>query len=825
MASIYPDNYKLLNDYQTKFLNVVVTFEGSPITFSLVKTYKAIRYGDPIHYGDENLIYGGLMEIENNYPYLSSNSNLTLNQKIEPEQGRGSSQTISLEFNDVDGFVTKFVSPGQYFNELMGSKMVKVYVGYQNSSFKEDYYCVFRGYVTSIQVVATRVMMQLSDGNFKRKQQCFFMGKTNLSSSIDSTQTTIPVLKTDNFIDHVLGPGGTYDSSLKTYLKIDDEYLQYGPGAIGSNSFTVTRAMRGTIGQPHDVGADVSNEIVLEGNIIDLSLKIMLSGWGSPWISDIPIKAFNVSSDPILGNVNSLIVLRDGVNAVDDFGLAVGDFITISSSGLNDGAFSVAGFANINNYPNQGIYVFENTNLQATTSGVMSIRSKYDTLPAQCGVRLKPIDVDVAQWQNAKKLYAFQSDNIFSNLIKGPTSAKEYVEKEYLLPVGAYSITRFGRLSVSFTKPPLAKTDLVVLDHNNILDPKSISVQRALNTRRFFNEIQYYYDSDNDGTERNVLKRLDTVSITNTEVSSVLPIHSKGLRTELGAESLIKRRGDYLLRRYKDAAVEISLKINWTAASMLQVSDTVAIYDDGNLQIANLATGERDLGAALYEVIDWSLDMKSGSGSVKVLSSLGYELTDRFASIAPSSKILADSTTSLITIEESFGGLFKSQEWKKWEPIVGDKIKIHSPDFSFSEEVLLVGFDSVHKNKLIISPPLSVAPTSGWIVDCATYPISSKTDNQKSKLLFVFLDPTLSVVSGLSNKVFDVSPSDADKIGVGLPLKIRSSDWTQVSSESIVESIVGQTITLKTSLEFIPTAGMKIELVGFKDNNGPYRLL
>ncbi|WP_204568305.1 hypothetical protein, partial [Collinsella tanakaei] len=68
---------------------------------------------------------------------------------------------------------------------------------------------------------------------------------------------------------------------------------------------------------------------------------------------------------------------------------------------------------------------------------------------------------------------------------------KEFIEKELLLPIGAYSMTRLGRLSVKITLPPIAGQKINTLNNTNVLDPQGIIVTRALNTRRFFNTITY----------------------------------------------------------------------------------------------------------------------------------------------------------------------------------------------------------------------------------------------------------------------------------------------------------------------------------------------
>lgn len=913
----YPEKYIQNNDRLTKFLNVVVEIEDCPFSFSLVQTFTKIRYGDPdLFYGLGGFVYGGLRPLGNVKPYLSMESNLKLSQKLEPEQGRASASTLSLTFVDVEGFMTRLFSPNQIMNEVLGGKQVKIWLGYAGSSFREDYYVVFRGYITGTKFMPTKVVVELTDAQTKNKQQSCFLGKgtvrsivntfppsavndttdvitinnhgyvngfivqfsstgtlpaplapgtdyyiinattntfklsatlnggaINLLSQGTGTHTValtdigpfasrVPLDTTLGFSITILGPNGTYDTAFGTYVQVENESMQYQvPSQIGADYIDVIRGARGTTAASHAVTTDATNTVQLEGNIMDNALKLMLSGWGGPWISDVPIGGFGETFDPGLGILPKAIIMPEGGNAVEDLGLAVGDYIYVTGSTLNDGTYTVAGFGSANDFPNNVILTNEFVVPENPTTGTMALRSQYDTLPINCGSKLRMTDVDTANWQRTKRLFAFQPDCTFRNFIQDPISAKEFIEKEYLLPAGCYGVTRFGRISVSATKPPLAGTNLVILSKLNVINPQSIMVTRSTTMRTFWNEIQYYYDTDDSGNQTSVQVLLDSQSLSLTTISSVLPINANGLRTDLGAPGFINRRGSYLLKRYANGAVTIQLQTNWQAGSLIQVSDTVALYDQGGLQIANLATGKLDVGAQLYEVINWDLDIKSGTSNLTLLTQLGYQITDRFAGIGPSSKVGPNATVNRVLAKESYGGIFPNQEWKKYEPVLGDLLAIHSPDFSFYEERTLVGFDAVNPNVLIFEA-FSQAPQENWIIELAQYPNTTDPDDQaKSKLIFTFIDPTVPVVSGTSDTVFDVSPSDAAKFTAGFSVvQIHNDDYTRESSESLVLTVVGTTITLETAIEFTPQAGDVAELIGFLDfsdsgSGGPYRIL
>jgi hypothetical protein len=910
----YPPKYQQLNTAQVKQLNVVLEIEGLPFYISLLPAYKKIRYGDPISYGDPGLVYGSLVKRDDVYPYLSVNSSLSISQKVEPEQGRGSASVMSFEFIDYQGFMTKVVSSGQYLDEFLGGKMIKVWVGYQNSSFKEDYFVVFRGYATGVSSTPTKIMVQCTDAFYKLKQQDFLLPKTlvrahsenftqsnvdvlsyinppggnllqndmvvnfynplGLPSGLTSadfyvvqadstkfrvsttqgglyvtissswagttactmkntgpTSTYIPVIKTDGLTNKVLGPDGTIDSSLKTYVRIDDEFMEYQKDAFGADFITVSRGAQGTIPVGHDVGVDTLNQVILEDNILLLSLRMMLSGWNGPWINNIQLYAINDTGDPITGIEANVFVLPDGLDAVESYGLAVGDYLYLTGSlAGNDGTYTVRNIGNARGYPNNLIFVSKvgggNTNLENPFPGTMAIRSQYDTWPTNCGMQLRTTDVDVTDYQYNYDVFASQVDNTFRLLIKEPVNAKETIEKEFLLPAGAYGVTRFGRISCVFTAPPIAGDNLQILNLDTIIDPQNITITRAINNRRYWSEIQHFFDynllTDN---ALSLVARLDTDSLNRFTVSQVLPIQARGLRTDLGAQSFVNRRAQYLLNRYNNVAQEIKIKTNWKTASLLQAGDSIGLYDKGTLHLSNFNTGQRDLGFQLYEIIDWALDIKTGTATLTLLSTANYQVSDRFATIAPSSLVDAGSTPTQIRIKDSFGAKYPDNESQKWVQIVGDLISVHSEDYTTYEEVQLLSVDPIDKFVLNVAG-LSFTPSAGMIVDCASYPTTTDPNDQfRTKLLYDSLSPTVAVVTGTSQTVFDVSAPDAAKFNIGLTVVVRNDNWSVASPECAVLSVVGTTVTLATPLGFIPDNTYFVDGIGFKDGLGFYRAL
>ncbi len=102
---------------------------------------------------------------------------------------------------------------------------------------------------------------------------------------------------------------------------------------------------------------------------------------------------------------------------------------------------------------------------------------------------------------------------------------------------------------------------------------------------------------------------------------------------------------------------------------------------------------------------------------------------------------------------------------------------------------------------------------------------TNKNEQAKTKLLYSSIDPTIAIDSGTSTTVFQVEAGRGAEITAGLPVFVRNADFSLISSEATVDTVVGDEVTLKTAIEFIPASGQYLELIGFIDGLGPYRIL
>lgn len=1046
MATL-PKNFLLLNQEQTKQLSMVVEIEGVDLLTNR-PIYTTLRYGDPeIFYGDIGLAFGGLRRVSGVRDIIDiDKASMVIAQRLEPEQGKGAIQQISLSFIDKDLYMSQILARGPIINEILG-RPTRMWLGYQGSSYPDDYFVVFRGYITAVDSYPGYVNIQFSDANAKRREQAFYTPQVALAADIGPTDTNIPVVNTNDFYKHIVGPNGKYDvngpwntdgtynpvalrqTGVRTFLLVDNEMIEYGPlgffgqptttleqvkfvntnpsqtqvtaayvaGASPGSEFVTTtgtqifvhiasgtttanqvialvnaspgvlalnivssraggiflaiqnvnfffsdpqthdvviswidgaptpthpivtvsgvnvtvqiqsgvttslqivsaidqavavaalgvraslvdpllasspqtapagpisvggapqtapagpsivafgfggclRGARGTTADSHQVDATVQPAILLTENAMILALKLMLSGWNGPCVSSVTLFSVVSTADPILNNQPGAIILPTSIDAVRDYGLSPGDYVTLSGSVVpgNNITSPVVRFGRLNGQDNRIIYLANKSLIPeypTMATLVLAIkaafRSQYDTYPVNAGNALVMADVDVAGHLEVRNDWLADAGDNYQFLITATIdNLKNFIEEQIYLPVSAYSLTRRGTLSVNITKPPLVQGHILLLNQDNVKDPHTIKISRATNNRKFFNEIDYLFDYDDQGNPKTSLVFLNEDSLSVVGISSILPISAQGVRTSLGSVPLLEDRAKSLLARYKYGAAIIDLVSNWEIGVQIEAGDVVALVDDGHLQISNFDTGERNLGSQLFEVVNRSLDTKSGDCKLQLISGIGLSLTDRYGVISPSSLVMS-GTNSYLIIEDSFGAQFPGNEMEKWINFANQRIILHDEAWTVSYETKITGFDPVNNYKMTISG-FSVLPGSfaGLVMDIPSYPMTTKKlDDSLYKAIFAYFSPIVPIVSVASRDQFDVSMSDVGFFFVGCFIRVEKPDysvWTGNTTEFIVASITGTTINLTKPLPFLPDNTYIISGIGFTDKTGAYRFI
>lgn len=899
----YPEKYLLFNSQTTKNLAIVMEIEGVSSLYGISDTFTQVRYGDPdLVYGLPGLVYGGLRKVGDVKSYMVLDGSMTIGQKIEPESGRGNIGTLTITLIDNNGEISQLIAPGIVVDEILFKRQVRIWLGFTQTSYPEDYLVVYQGYFTSIDTPPSVVKFQISDTMSKVRQPIANTNTTTITAAIGTTQTLIPVADPEGFYAPIMGPDGTYDPLVQTFIRVDDEIMLYDQNGIqttsgflfsvspanatvgavyttNSQNFTVletiagdtelftsasgaptisgtltlvsgtgdatisftdnivltnyivvTRGMLGSVATTHDIEAQVTNSIQVGStfgiNVIEFILKLLLSGWDGPCETGIVLSTIGYVDGVYISNAFTL----SSQNAILDLGFSVGDYFTITGATNPDNNISgrITGFSNTLTLTNGAILTDQTFVSENPTSATGSFRSQFDTLPIELGLQIRMRDVDMQTFFFVKNTYfnAAGTSNV-RLYVDTAIQGLDLIATQLCLPFGLYNISRFGKISISITKPPLPGVGkLVSLDWTNILNADKITVTRSTNNRSWYNLISYEYDYDPvGGTYGTIDYFLDSNSLNQFggQVSQ-LPIQTNALHSDLGGPAISQTRGNALLTRYKTCTLIISVTVNWTVGSLIEVSDIVLINDNGQLQIMNYETGIRNLGSQLFEVIDRQYNIMDGTVALKVMSGLGFNVDSRFALFSPSSVLAGGSTSTQIILTPSFGQTDIMDELAKWTPLINLPVQVHSYDWSVVGQSTLVAVGNPNPMGLTLFPALGFTPGAGYIIDIAPYPNDTdKTEDSLLKTLYAHISPSVPITSGVSVTEFNVSSGDAVKLTVGNLILVRSSNYGTVSPEVTVSSISGTLVTTAKTLGFVPDSTYFVEGIGFRDGTGFYR--
>lgn len=799
---------------------LVLEIEGITTLFGAVQILRQIRIGDDgLLIGDDWRI-GGLVAVDDQEDIISleSGSGTEINQQLDPFKGSVSSvSSVQLQLSDRRLLVSQIISPGVVLQDILGVK-AHLWLGFKNTAWKEDYIKVFSGIIDEVESGSADVKINLAHPEQLKRQKIFQPVAVLLDGAHTDSDTTIALLSTENVLTRVLGPDGAYDDAIDFYVKIDDEIILY-TGITGNTITGCSRGALGTSAAAHGNLAEGKTLVQIEDTVINIALKIMLSGRNGFYKEDVPVGRY-LHPEPTTTVANS--VFFDQINIETEYGATVGDYITITdaTNGANncslkpileigiteDGSYVVVG---------GGVAFIE----EPDSPAVAAFRSQYDTLGE--GLNLTPDQVDVAEhvfWDN------FQlGSSSYRFVIQDAIEGKQFLDEQVYKPVGAYSIPRKGRASMGYHTGPIARDILKVIDRTNVKDPDKIRLKRTIN-RDFANTVVFQFDKNElDGQYKSGSINVSQTSKNRIPVGNkTISINSEGMRRNLDGAGTALRVASRYLGRYQLAAESFErIGVLFKTGFAIEPGDLVLLDSEG-LNITNTEDGTRDKRTKLFEVRNRKINLKTGDVTL-ALTDTDFGQTERYGVVSPSSVIVSGTTTELL-IEDSYGAFFPENESRKWEDYIGLPIIVHSEDWSYSEEVTLEGIDPGNKYKLLVSA-LSGAPSAGYIIDIADYPTDTDPNvNDRYKAVHAFWGPAVEIVSGADDFNFDVDSGDVSKFKVGGLVRVHSLDYSSDSGEVEISDISGDTITVASSLGFTPQAGDTADSMGFADGSETYRI-
>ena len=146
---------------------------------------------------------------------------------------------------------------------------------------------------------------------------------------------------------------------------------------------------------------DVDGVYFLKGKPIDIALKVLLSDGGTYFKENQDILDINI----LEGVTTDGAILFDDYDIQETLGLVVGDFITVTGSesapvdytANNVTLAPITGFGRTSNGSSYVKIASGTLVINTGTAAVAKFKSKYNVLPADAGVGLTPITVDVAR--------------------------------------------------------------------------------------------------------------------------------------------------------------------------------------------------------------------------------------------------------------------------------------------------------------------------------------------------------------------------------------------------------------------------------------------
>lgn len=709
--------------------NIVFKIEGVNTLFGAVQIVEQLKYGSGLTYGTPGLIYGGSIPISNQKSYISFSAGTSsqIKQTLKQDKGQGDSvSSLRIVLIDKNKEISNLISPGNVVTDVLGRRC-KVYFGFANTNWPEDYIVIFRGIIEEVDSGSGKVSFDLSHPDQKKRQELFIPYEDELQSNITSGSTLIDVNDSNSLLLPIVGPDGiTVDPDFKTYIRIDDELMEVSSKT--TTQLTVTRGELNTAAVSHSSGAVISSVYRLgPSSQIDLALKLMLSGINDYAFEDIEITNFVRIS--VSETVNNSIFFKN-VDVTREYNIQVGDYIETTgatNSGNNVSQAKINGVVIVDNgsyITIDGVSFVEEIN----TDALLKIRSQYDVWPEGLGMR--PDEVDINEHLDIKNSFLpdFEMDFRLDEEING----KDFLAEQLYNPASMFSLPRKAQSSCGIHTPPLPTENIKIIDINNVVNPGDLSIRRSMNRNRT-TTVVYKFDQnilDPDRFDRG------TIGINNTAIDQVggvqktLQIESKGMREALSATQLANTASDRRLKKYAFGAEYIkNIQLHFRDGFNLEVGDKVLV-DIASLQITDVETGTRSGESRIFEVDNRSIDLRTGNVRVDVVDT-NFDKDARFGLISPSSLIREGIDEKTFVIKESFASRFGINEFLKWQDFPNATVTVRSSDFS---DIGTANIASIVGNTITLDADLGFIPGVDYIMEYSKY-----NDQETNNVLSIYV--------------------------------------------------------------------------------------
>jgi hypothetical protein len=717
---------------------IVLEIDGITTVFGALKIFRFARIGDPgLFIGDyegwPQWFIGGLVEHPDQEDLISFKGQTpTITQTLYPDKGVATSvSSLTIELLDSKNIFSEIVSPGVRIEDIIGTKC-KVRVGFQDTSFPEDYVEIFNGMVGDFESGAGRVLLNLRHPDEKKRNAIFRDFTTDLNGNILATGsvTILPLQSTSGFMLPTTRPDGSPETAIQFYARINDEIFRYTGKT--SNSLTgVSRASLATAQAAHQIGDRVSSFYTLEGDAMTLALKIMLSGWGGPFVSGVEVESFNrLSAEQTVQNA----IFFFNENVRERYGLVEGDFVTVTGSAHAQNNVTLKPILFFGETLLGTFIVLDGVNFstEPETSATVSFRSKYDTLPAGAGLRMSPDEVDVEQHEYYRRV--FLSGFNYRFFMRSSEDGKKFIEEQLYAPCAAYAVPRKGRASVGLHTPPLPRDEILRVDKDDVMSPADIRLKRGI-SRHYINVVTYRFDESVLGGDLRSVHGVEAGDpraklITEKVGVKELELRARGMRSDLLASASAQLSANRRLQRYQFGAEYISsLRLLFKKGFRLEAGDVV-LFDPEGLKITETKNGTREKESILCEVVNVRKSLE-GDTSVDIVDT-NFDGAARYGFISPASLVRSGESESEFTVKESFGSRFGVNEWRKWQDLIGASVQVRNDSFTRYGKAKI---QSISGNTIKLTANLGFTPQQDDIMELSPY----NDQPREVKLLYAFM--------------------------------------------------------------------------------------
>lgn len=257
------------------------------------------------------------------------------------------------------------------------------------------------------------------------------------------------------------------------------------------------------------------------------------------------------------------------------------------------------------------------------TSTGTGTNGAYDVWEADQGLGIDVSLIDVAKFEEERD--RFLPTDLYRFLLKKPEQAKQFLEQQIHRTINSYpTTTGEGILSFRLYNPPWAY-DPATMTEEDMIEIKKW--ERGLNELINNTHISWDY-SITTGDYMSQRYDLQAESINDHGLSRTWEMKSKGLYSDLQADSLISNRVYRMFTRYKNGPVSFTSRVFFEKFAW-DPGDIIAVTHP---RLPDIARGTRGIDNEWMEVVSMRPDMEVGSMDIKVMDT---RLAGRYGIITP----------------------------------------------------------------------------------------------------------------------------------------------------------------------------------------------